>query len=417
MKTDGASCCGAGPGKTVVTRPMLKIIGVAAAMALIASLAACGKNEEPAASKVSGTEGPPELVVKIGSVAPLTGPQAHLGKDNDNGARLAIDEINATHPVIGGKHIKFELVSEDDQADPKTATIVAQKLVDEKVDGVIGHLNSGTTIPASKIYHDAGIPQISPSATAVAYTAQGFKTAFRVMANDAQQGKALGEYAVKGMGAKKIAIIDDRTAYGQGLADQFEKAAQAAGATVVDREYTTDRSTDFLAILTSIKGKAPDLVFYGGMDAQAAPMVKQMHTLGLTAKFLGGDGVQSAEFIQLAGSDAEGVTASSPGLPLEKMPGGKSFAERFNAKYGKIQIYAPYAYDAAYTMVDAMKKADSVEPAEYLPALARIDRQGVTGHIAFDEHGDIKSGAVTLYRVEQGKWVPLETLGQAGAAH
>lgn len=380
-------------------------------LVLALGLSACGKKDNAA------TDAAGDMIVRIGSVAPLTGPQAHLGKDNDNGARMAIDELNAEGVTLGGRKVKFELVSEDDQADPRTATIVAQKLVDERVAGVLGHLNSGTTIPASKIYFDAGIPQVSPSATAIAYTEQGFKTAFRVMTNDRQQGRVLGEFAVNKMDAKHVAIIDDRTAYGQGLADEVAKAVQAAGGTVVAREFTTDRSTDFLAILTSIKARKPDLVFYGGMDAQGAPMVKQMHSLGMKAKFLSGDGVQTAEFLKLAGADAEGVTASSPGLPLDSMPGGKEFREKFNAKYGVIQNYAPYAYDAAMTLVAAMKMADSADPAKYLPDLSRVQRDGVTGHISFDEHGDIRGGAITLYRVKDGKWEMLETdKGDAGQA-
>jgi branched-chain amino acid transport system substrate-binding protein len=356
-------------------------------------------------------------MVRIGSVSPLTGPQAHLGKDNANGARLAIDEINTAGVTLGGKKVRFELLAEDDQADPKIATIVADKLIDQRVAGVIGHLNSGTSIPASKRYHEAGIPQISPSATAIAYTAQGFNTTYRVMTNDLQQGKVLGEYAVRKLGAKRIAIIDDRTAYGQGLADEVEKAAKAAGGTIVAREFTTDRSTDFLAILTSIKAKQPDVVFYGGMDAQGAPMVRQLHSLGLKAKFLGGDGVQTTEFLKLAGMDAEGVTGSSPGLPLDVMPGGKEFREKFTAKYGVIQNYAPYAYDAARAMVDAMKLADSADPKKYLVQFPRVQFTGVTGPIAFDDKGDIRGGAITLYHVKNGKWEFLETvMGGAGAA-
>ena len=349
-------------------------------------------------------------LVRIGQVSPLTGPQAHLGRDNDNGARLALEEINAQGLTIGGKKVRLELKSEDDGADPKTATTVAQKLVDEGVVGVIGHLNSGATIPASKIYSDNGIPQISPSATAVAYTAAGYKTAFRLMTNDAQQGSVLGNYAVTKLGAKKIAIIDDRTAYGQGLADEVEKAVKAAGGEVVAREYTTDRATDFMAILTSIKGKAPDLVFFGGMDPQAAPMLKQMKQLGMNAKFLGGDGVQTPQFIALAGADAEGALASNPGLPLNVMPGGQSFKSKFEAKYGKIQNYSPYAYDAVYVMVEAMKRANSTEPAKYLAELPKTDYQGVTGHIRFDSKGDITGGAVTVYQVKDGAWQTLETV-------
>lgn len=368
------------------------------------TLAACGKQSAENAN---------EVIVKIGSVAPVTGPQTHIGKDNENGAQMAIDEANAQGIMLDGKKAKFVLLSEDDAADPKTATNVAQKLVDQKVKGVIGHLNSGTTIPASKIYHDAGVPQISPSATAIPYTAQGFKSAFRLMTNDEQQGRVLGQFAASKLGAKKIALIDDRTAYGQGLADQFEKAAKAGGAEIVGREYTTDKSTDFTAILTSIKGKNPDLIFFGGMDPQGGPMAKQMKQLGLNAKLLGGDGLQTVQFITLAAEAADGVIASSPGVPLESMPGGKAFSDKFNAKYGKIQLYAPYAYDATNAMLKAMQAANSADPAKYLPELTKINFTGVTGQVAFDAKGDIKGGAVTLYQVKSGKWEVLETVSGA----
>jgi len=376
----------------------IKGVAVAVALAAAVGISACGKKEEGA--------------VKIGHAGPLTGSIAHLGKDNENGVRLALDEANAAGVDIGGKKVKFELQSEDDQADPKQGTIVAQKLVDAKVAGVVGHLNSGTTIPASKLYNDAGIPQISPSATAVTYTNQGYKTAFRVMANDAQQGKVLGEFAATKLGAKNIAIIDDRSAYGQGLADEFEKAAKAAGANILAREFTDTSKTDFTAILTSIKGKKPDLIFYGGMDAQSGPMMKQLKNLGVTAKFLSGDGSQDAEFLKLAGDAAEGAYASSPGVPLDKMPGGKAFSDKYKAKFNtEIQIYAPYAYDAANVIIEAMKKAGSSDPAKYLPALAAITYNGVTGSITFDEKGDIKGGSISLYQVKNGKWEHIETIG------
>lgn len=378
--------------------------------ALLLMLAACGKSPSDQAAATG------DLVVRIGAAAPLTGNQAHIGKDNESGTRMAIDDANAKGIMIGGRKVHFELISEDDQADPKTATIVAQKLVDNKVSGIIGHLNSGTTIPASKIYSDNGIVQISPSATAVNYTAQGFKTAFRVMANDAQQGRVLGEYAAKNLGAKKIAVIDDRTAYGQGLADEFIKAAQANGAQIVAHEYTSDKAVDFTAVLTAVKGKQPDLLFYGGMDPQAGPMAKQVKALALNLKFMMGDGGYTPEFIKLAGDAAEGAYASLPGVPLAKMPSGKEFETRFVAKYQPIQLYAPYCYDAVNVMIAAMQKADSVDPAKYLPELARVSHDGVTAKIQFDAKGDLKGGAITLYQVQQGKWQPLETLGAGGAA-
>jgi branched-chain amino acid transport system substrate-binding protein len=380
-----------------------------AVMVTVVVAAACSKKDE-APKTANG-----EVVVKIGQVSPLTGPQAHLGKDNDNGARLAIDEANARGVTLGGQKVKFVLVSEDDQADPKTATIVAQKLVDAQVKGVIGHLNSGASIPASKIYRDAGIPQISPSATAIKYTDQGFNTAYRTMTNDRQQGKVLGEFMVKKMGGKRVAIIDDRTAYGQGLADEVEKAVKAWGGELVAREYTSDKATDFSAILTTIKGKNPDVLFFGGMDPQGAPMAKQMKSLGLKAKFLGGDGLQTTEFLKLASTAAEGVTASSPGLPIDSMPGGKTFRDKFTAKYGVIQTYAPYAYDAATAMIMAMEKAGSAEPSKYLPELTKIRFAGVTGEIGFDAKGDVLGGAITLYHVKAGKWEVVETV-MSGAA-
>ena len=375
-------------------------------------LASCGKTETPAASQPSAAAS--EVTIKIGASAPLTGPQAHIGKDNENGTRMAIEDANAKGVTIGGKKARFELLSEDDQTDPRAATVVAQKLVDAKVNGIIGHLNSGTTIPASRIYSDNGIPQISPSATAVAYTAQGFKTAFRVMANDGQQGKVLGEFAAKNLGAKKIAVIDDRTAYGQGLADEFVKSAQGNGAEIVAREYTTDKAVDFTAVLTSIKGKKPDLVFFGGMDPQGVPLVRQLKSLGLAAKFMMGDGGYTPKLIELAGAAAEGTYASLPGVPLEQMPGGKEFSQRYEAKYKQpIQLYAPYCYDAVNVMIAAMQKAGSAEPAKYLPELAKVEHNGVTAKITFDEKGDLKGGAVTLYQVQQGKWQALQTLGGA----
>jgi branched-chain amino acid transport system substrate-binding protein len=351
--------------------------------------------------------------IEIGCVAPLTGPQAHLGKDIENGARLAVDTINASTPTIGGQPVQFVLLVEDDQADPKTATVVAQKLVDEGVKGVVGHLNSGASIPASRIYAENGVPQVSPASTAVAYTNQGFDTTYRLMANDSQQGKALGQYAT-GLG-KRVVVVDDRTAYGQGLIDEVVKSVEASGGKVVGREYTTDKSTDFTAILTSLKAKRPDVVVFGGMDPQAAPMMRQMRTLGMKTPFMGGDGMQSAEFIKLAGPAAEGAIGSSPGLPLEQMPGGADFTKRFGERFGKVQIYAPFSHDAAVVLIQAMLRAGSAEPKQYLPELAKTQLDGVIGPIAFDAKGDLRDGPVTLYQVKNGQWQPVETIGGPAA--
>ena len=347
-----------------------------------------------------------DLVVKIGHVAPTSGGIAHLGKDNEMGARMAIDELNAKGVTIGGKKAKFELLAEDDASDPKQGTAAAQKLVDSRVNGVIGHLNSGTTIPASKLYSDAGIPQISPSATNPKYTRNGYKTAFRVVADDVHLGGTLGKYAVQQLKGKSIAVIDDRTAYGQGVADEFEKAVKAAGGKAVGREFTNDKATDFTAILTSLKAKNPDIVFFGGMDAVAGPMLRQMKQLGINAKFMGGDGICSGELPKLAAgtmADGQVVCAEAGGVEGEGKKSMDDFKVAFKKKFNTdVQLYAPYVYDAVNVMVSAMVKAGSADPAKYLPELAKINHKGVTGTIAFDDKGDIKNGALTLYTYKGG---------------
>lgn len=348
-----------------------------------------------------------EQVVKIGHVGPLTGPVAHMGKDNENGARMAIEELNAKGITLAGQKVKFVLQPEDDGSDPKLATSVAQKLVDAKVQAVIGHLQSGTSIPASKIYYDAGIPQISPSATSRKYTQQGFNTTFRVVANDGQLGGTLGRYAAKTLHAKNVAVIDDRTAYGQGLAEEFIKSAKAAGMNIVSTQYTSDRATDFNAILTAVKGKNPDLIFFGGIDASAGPMLHQMKLLGIKVKLMGGDAICTNELPQLASDgllDDQVVCAEAGGVEKSAQKKLDAFKAAYKKRYnGEIKQYAPYTYDAVMTIADAMQKADSADPKKYLPQLANIHHKGVTGAIAFDANGDIKDGALTIYTFRNGQ--------------
>jgi branched-chain amino acid transport system substrate-binding protein len=355
-------------------------------------------------------------VVKIGHVGPISGASAHLGKDNENGARMAVEELNAKGLMINGKKVTLQLLTEDDAADPKQGTAVAQKLVDAKVNGVIGHLNSGTTVPASRIYNDAGIPQISPSATNPVYTKQGFKGAFRVVANDNKLGGTLGRYAVEKLGVKSIAVIDDRTAYGQGVADEFVKGAKAKlpSIKVVGKEFTNANATDFTAILTSIKAKKPDLIFFGGMDSVGGPMLKQMKALGINAKFMGGDGICTEALARLAGdgigegtvtcAEAGGVTGAQEKVMTDF---GARYKKRYNAD---VQLYAPYVYDAVMTMATAMQNAKSADPAVYLPELKKIKYQGVTGLVQFDNYGDIKDGALTLFTFKGGKKTKMEVV-------
>jgi branched-chain amino acid transport system substrate-binding protein len=346
-------------------------------------------------------------VVRIGHAAAVTGPVAFFGKDTENGARMAIEALNARGVAIVGKKVTFQLAAEDDGGDPKQATTVAQKMVDARINGMVGHQTSGTTIPASKIYYNAGIPQISPSSTSPKYTQQGFNTAFRVIANDVQLGQALGRYAIDAMKVRRVAVVDDRTAYGQGLATEFSRSLQKQGGSIVAREFTNDKATDFSAIVTRIRATKPDLVFFGGLSSTAGPMLRQMKQLGLNVRMMGGDGICSDEIFKLSGGvmvDGQVVCAEAGGVQGQ----AKAGMDKFRADYKKrfavdVQINAPYAYDAVMTMAEAMVKAGSSAPARYLPVLAKIAYNGVTGPVAFDGRGDIRDGTITLYGFKGGK--------------
>lgn len=375
---------------------------------LAIALAACSREQSPAPPGPR----PAATVVKLGFAAPLTGPQAHYGADMRNGVILAVEEANGAGIALGGVPVHFELLAEDDEADPAKSTVVAQKLVDAGIRGMLGHFNSGTSIPAARIYAEAGIPQLA-MATAPGYTAAGHRTSFRMMTNDVQQGGVMGRFAVEKLGARRIAVVDDRTAYGQGLATEFETAAKAAGAEIVRREYSSDRATDFAALLTGVKKSGAELLFFGGADTQAAPMAKQMRQLGVKARLVAGEMVRSQKFLDVAGAAAEGTVASIAGLPLERMPGGPGYAARYEKRFAsKVEVYSPYAYDGTWTLIEAMKRAGSADPAAVLPELVRTDRAGVTApHIAYDARGDLRASPVTAWVVKDGQWHVLEALG------
>jgi branched-chain amino acid transport system substrate-binding protein len=387
----------------------MKFAPKALSLSVLAAVALMGCEKEPPPPPPLPPPPPPPMVIKIGSVAPLTGGIAHLGKDNENGARLAIDEANAAGVSLGGKKVKFELLSEDDQSDPKVGNTVAQKLVDAKVAGIVGHLNSGTTIPASAIYNQAGLPMISGSATNPALTEQGFKGVFRVVGRDDQQGPAIANYLAGQNKPKTVAVIDDATAYGEGLANEVEKTLKAAGVKVLPREKGTDKTVDWKAVLTKVKGKKPDAVFYGGMDATGGPLIKQARELKMTAVFAFGDGACTDKMAELAGPAAEGLLCSQAGIPVQAA--GKKFLDAYKAKF-KVDpiLYSPFTYDAANLLIAAMKKADSPDPAKYLPVLAAIDYTGASGNIKFDEKGDRKDAEMTIFTLKEGKITPVAIL-------
>jgi len=350
-------------------------------------------------------------VVKIAHAGPISGGIAHIGKDTENGVRLALDDLNAQNLVIGGKKIRFEIAAEDDAGDPRQATAVAQKLCDQKVAGVVGHLQSGTSIPAATVYDRCGIPHITAAATNPDLTKPGYKTTYRLIANDNALGAALALFAADHLKLKAVAIIDDRTAYGQGVASVFKATALQRGLKVVAEEFTNDKATDFMAILTSIKNKKPDAIFYGGLDAQAGPMLRQMEQLGLgQVKFFGGDALCTEKLPELSGKTPalKNVTCATGGASVDKMQGGADWKKRYDAKFpGQFQIYSPYAYDAAMVLADAMKRADSVDPKVYIPFIGKTQYKGVTANIAFTAKGELTTPAVTLYTYQDGRRVAL----------
>ncbi|QBR01232.1 branched-chain amino acid ABC transporter substrate-binding protein [Paraburkholderia pallida] len=358
-----------------------------------------------------------EQVVLIGLAAPLTGASARIGKDLENGAQLAIDDANAKHPGIAGKPVVYKLVSVDDQSDPRTAVTVAQQLVDRHVIGVVGHWNTGCSVPAARVYHDAGIAQIAPASTGHQYTLQGFDTAFRIMGHDDDGGAYTGAYAVKTLKAQRIAVIDDQTAFGAGLANQFIKGVQASGGNVIDHQYVTDKTLDFSGVLTAIKAKRPDLIFFGGLDVEAAPLVRRMRQLHIQAPLLGAGGFVSQTFLKLSGPAGDGVTALEPGRPLERMLGGTAFDAQYRARWhAPIELHAPFAYDAAATLIAATQQANSVAPKKIVATLHAMHRDGVTGAIAFDAQGNLVDPAYTIYQVKDGKWAVVDVLGGGAPA-
>jgi branched-chain amino acid transport system substrate-binding protein len=349
--------------------------------------------------------------VKIGFAGPLTGPSANYGKDLEMGARLAIDEANGANIMIHGKPLRLILDSQDDQADPKMAVQIAQRLIDSNVVAVVGHFNSGTTLAASSVYDRGGIVQIVPSSSNPSITHQGFKLLFRPYGTDNTVAEAAAQQAVQTLHAKRIAIIDDRTAYGAGLADEFAAAVKAQGGQVTDREFTSDQATDFKAILTHIVGEQADLVFVACLGGEGALIVRQARQLDYRGALIAGATYANKNFISRAGDAAEGMYAFEQGAILDQLPQGKVFLGSFRAKYGADPIgFAPFAYNDIWVIVNAMKAADSTNPKAFAPAISKLSFQGVFGTVDFNQFGDLKNPVTTLFKVEQGTWVPVKTL-------
>lgn len=349
-----------------------------------------------------------EQVIKIGQTGPLSGPNAFAGKDNENGTRLAVEELNAKKIKVAGKTLKFELVSEDDQCDPKSGVSVAQKMVDSGIKYVMGPYCSGVAIPTSRVYDDGSV-LVSTVGTNPKVTDGGYKNIFRIVAGDNQIGTGMATYAAKVLKAKTVAVIDDRTAFGQGLAAEFMKEAKNQGLTVVAQEYTTDKSTDFSAILTSIKAKKPEVIFYGGYAPQAAPMVRQMKQLAVTAKMLGGDTLCSPEMGKIGGEAINDVVfCAQGGAMLDKSTDGPAFKAKYKKRFNQdADVYAASFYDQAMFVAQSMSKAGSIEPEKVSMEMRKGSYKGVAANYAYDDKGNMKQAPITVFTFKNTQLAPL----------
>jgi ABC-type branched-subunit amino acid transport system substrate-binding protein len=350
-----------------------------------------------------------DQVVRIGVSGPLSGANAFAGKDNENGVRLAVEELNAQKLKAGGKLLRFELQSEDDQGDPKAGVNVAQKFADAGVKFVLGPYNSGVAIPASRVYNEAGM-LMSTVGTNPKITQSRYPNVFRIVASDNQVGGSMATYAAKELKIKTVGVIDDRTAFGQGIADEFAKQARAAGMNVAGREFTNDKASDFASILTAFRAKKVDAIFFGGYAPQGAPMARQMKQLGLAnVRLLGGDTLCSPEMAKLGG-DAVGanVLCAQAGAMLDKQPGGPAFKARFKQRFQREpDVYAPAFYDQTMFIAQAIKSANTVDAAAVGKALHTMSYQGVAGTYGYDPSGNLKKTAVTVYTFKDGALSPL----------
>jgi branched-chain amino acid transport system substrate-binding protein len=354
-----------------------------------------------------------QVVVKIGHAAPTSGSMASIARENENGARMAVDELNARDLVIGGKHVRFTLVAVDDGTSQASAIQAARSLVEARVNGVVGHFTSGATLPASRIYAEAGIPEISPSATNPLYTSQGFGTTFRIISSGTQLGAAVSRYAARNFHPRRVVIIDDSTAYGQQMGKSFMDGLRQGSqdAEIVAIEHTTSQAADFPVLSSRVRLASPDLIFFGGMDKVAGPLLRQIREMGIDAKFAGADGICSPIVLPSLAGDALGddkVLCVAGGMLDARNPALADWEASFRARFGaEGQVYGPHSYDAVMVLAAAMQLADSTEPATYLPFLMQVKYSGVSGDVEFDQRGDNVAAPVGIYTYRQGQRVLL----------
>jgi branched-chain amino acid transport system substrate-binding protein len=348
------------------------------------SVAACRKEEQ---------------TIKIGIAGPMSGDQSKMGIDEKNGAELAVDEWNSRGGVVGRK---IELLVEDDQHDPKQAVAVANKLVNSGAVGVIGHWNSGSSIPASDVYHQAGVPMITPASTNPQLTERGYENVFRICGRDDQQGKVAADFVLSRSDFRKVAILHDKTTYGQGLADEFRKNIDNRRE-IVHYGALTQGDKDFRGILTSLKEKNPDLIFYGGIYPETGQLIMQSKEIGLRAPFVSGDGSFDPTLIKIAGPSADGTFLTFSADPSRREEAARVLV-RYRQKYGEPGPYSLYAYDAATALLATIAEVKTADPAAISKGLHRAKMSGTTGPIQFDSKGDLLVSPYVVWIVKDGRF-------------
>nr|WP_324879020.1 branched-chain amino acid ABC transporter substrate-binding protein [Herbaspirillum sp.] len=382
------------------------VLLVLAAVGCPAAWAAPGKPLLPAATEEAGRA---EDTLAIGFAGPLSGASMAVGRSMQNGAQLAVDEANRRGLRIGGKSYRLKLISQDDRADPGTAEYVARYLVGQRVIGVVGHWTSGTSLVAAPVYHAAGVIQVTPSAMSRKLTSLSYPRIFRTIPNNESIGRLAADYAIGKLDVRTIVTIDDRTPFGQGLAEQFARQAQAQGARVLGRYSVSDKTSDFNAPLMQARKQAPDLIFFGGLDWQAGILARSIRRLKLDTRLMASAGTVGLPFLMRAGADANGTLVLEPGPPQDKMPGWKSFRQRYSQSFDSdIDLYAVFAYEAAQAIIQGLRQAGSADPDAIARAMHRMRFDGISGPVAFNQEGDLMNPSFTMYEVKDQRWVPVE---------
>jgi branched-chain amino acid transport system substrate-binding protein len=349
--------------------------------------------------------------VVLGLVAPLTGDQSFIGIGMRQGAMLAIEDANIKGPIFGTS--KVTLQAEDDQHNPTQAVLAANKLIaDPDVLAVVGHFNSSCTKAASAIYHEARLTQATPASTNPEISKQGFDTFFRMCATDDVQAPAAATFAKIDLGVSQISIIDDQTTYGRGLATEFEKKFKELGGTILGHDGITQGDKDFMSLLTKVKSKKPEYIFFGGIYPELALLLKQAKKVGLKATWIGGDGIYDATLIQLASPEiAEGTYATMLGVDPHSLPAAQDFVTRYEARFGALGSYSAYGYDTAAILIEAMRRAGKKDREAVLAEMKKMkDYPGILGIVNFDANGDAVGRSVGVFKVEKGKFVFIKEM-------